>query len=375
MTYLRDEFPILARKTYLNTCSLGALSRRSRAAVGRFLDLWEDMGASAWYELWLGELDATRKKFARLVHAHDDEIAILPNVSSALASLASALDYASRPKVVTNALDFPTIPYQWRVQPGCEVVAVPTPDGIRVPTDAMVGAIDERTAAVATSHVFFTSGYIQDVKRISAAAKRAGALSIIDAYHGAGQLPVDVKDIGCDAYISGGLKWLLGGPGIAYLYVSREAQARLTPTFTGWFAHERQFDFDPSRFEFRTDARKFEAGTPSVSAVYAGGAGLDIILEVGSDKIRRRTDELATDLYERFADAGYTLKSPVKREERAGIVMVELADPRAVVAKLAKDNIIVDSRPGRLRVSPYFYNTEEENERVVEAVRRAAPAK
>ncbi|HWG89862.1 MAG TPA: aminotransferase class V-fold PLP-dependent enzyme [Candidatus Thermoplasmatota archaeon] len=371
----RAEFPTLSRKTYLNTCSLGALSTRTRAGVNRYLDLWEDLGASAWYEIWMGEIEALRMKFARLIGAHKDEVGIAPNVSAVLATIASAMDYRERNQVVCNDLDFPTIPYQWLVKPGVKVSHARTPDGIHVPTEAYKPLVSEATAAVATSHVFYTSGYIQDVKAITRTAHAAGALSIIDAYQGTGQVPTDVKEIGCDVLITGGLKWLLGGTGISYFYVSREAQRKLgPPTTTGWFAHGEQFRFDNLAFSPKGDARRFELGTPSISAVYAGSAALDIVLEVGSENIRRRTTELVNDLHDRLHDAGFALKTPKRAEERAGIVMVEMPDPAGVVKRLAAENIIVDFRPGRLRLSPYFYNTIEENAKVVEAIQRAVKA-
>ncbi len=370
----RDEFPILRRKTYLNSCSLGALSKRARAAVNRYLDLWDEHGASAWYEIWLGEIQRTREAFARLVHADADEVAILPNVSSALAVIASALDYRERDRVVTSDLDFPTIPYQWRAKPGVRVESLPSPDGVRVPPASFETAIDDRTAAVATTHVLFTTGWIQDARRVSRAARARGALAIVDGYHGAGQLPVNVRDVGCDVYVTGGLKWLLGGTGIAYVYVRRDVARALHPTIAGWFGHERQFQFDPSAFVPHADARRFEMGTPGVAAVYAARAGLDVVNEIGPDAIRGRTNALAGDLLDRLTDAGYEIGSPRDPAERSGIVVVRHARAAEAVKALAHDGIIVDSRPGRIRISPYFYNTEAENERLVHALRKAAPA-
>lgn len=370
---LRAEFPTLSRKTYLNTCSLGALSKDGRAAVNRFLDLWEEHGASAWYKLWLGEVQATREKFARLIGAGVDEVAILPNVSSALAVLGST----DRPggNVVSAAMDFPTIPYQWMAKPGVEVRLAQTPDGVQTPLSAYDALIDAQTKWVATSHVFYTSGAIVDAKRLVQMAHSRGARVLLDAYQATGQLPTDVKELSVDAYVTGGLKWLLGGPGICYMYVRRELHDQLTPTATGWFGHANQFAFDSSRFEAHKDARRFEMGTPPLAAVYAGGAGLDIINRVGPQAIRRRTNELVRDLYERLADAGYALATPAKEDERAGIVMVRSADPGAAVKALAAEGIIVDYRPGRVRVSPYFYNTEAEVERFVDAFRKVSPAR
>lgn len=368
-TAWRDEFPIFQRKTYLNTCSLGPLARRVRAAQTRFFDEWEDSGAAAWYSTWMGALDTLRGKFATIIGARKEEIALAPSVSVALSSLASALDYGARPRIVLSELDFPTVAYQWAVKPQVERVVLPSEDGIRVPPEAFDAAIDGRTAAVVTSHVCYTSGAIQDIARVAKAAHRNGALAIIDGYQATGQLPTDVRAADVDVLISGGLKWLLGGTGIAFVYVRRELVPQLRPTITGWFGNARQFDFDLRAFEFWPDARRFELGTPANAAVYAASAGLDIVLEIGVDRLRDRTTELVRDYVDRVQDAGFEIRTPARDDERAGIVMVRMRDPAKAVRDLGRQGIIVDYRHDRLRASPYFYNTPEDNARLVEGLR------
>ena len=367
-TAWRDEFPIFRSKRYLNTCSLGPLARRVREAQERFLDEWESYGAAAWYDRWLEALDGLRARFARLIGARKEEVALAPSVSVGLSSLASSLDYGARPRVVYSELDFPTVAYQWAVKPEVERVVVPSPDGIGVDPAAYEAAIDDRTAAVVTSHVFYTSGAIQDIGRIASAAHRQGALAIIDAYQATGQLPTDVHASGVDVLISGGLKWLLGGTGIALLYVRKGVAETLRPRITGWFGNAHQFAFDPRTFEFWPDARRFELGTTANAAVYACSAGIDLVLEIGPERLRRRTSELSQDYAERMTDAGFELRSPERAEDRAGIVMVRMADPAAAVKSLATQGIVVDYRHDRLRASPYFYNTPEDNAAVVETL-------
>ena len=367
----RADFPTLARTTYLNTCSLGALSRQSREAVLRFLDLWEEHGASAWYRIWLGEVQATREKFARLIGAGVDEVAILPNVSSALAVLASCGPQEGN--VVSAQMDFPTIPYQWMAKPRFEVRLAKSPDGIRTPTSEYERLVDTDTRWLATSHVFYSSGAVNDVRKLRDVAHAKGARMLVDAYQATGQLPTDVKALGCDAYVTGGLKWLLGGPGVAYMYVRRELHQELSPTVTGWFAHADQFQFDSASYRAHKDARRFEMGTPATAAVYAGGAGLDYVLKMGPERIRQRMHELTRELFERCHDAGFELATPEKQDERAGIVMVRHPEPNKVVAALReKHNIVVDYRPGRVRVSAYFYTTSAEIEAFVEAMKQVA---
>ncbi|GIV78501.1 MAG: putative aminotransferase YcbU [Litorilinea sp.] len=367
----RDEFPGLSHTTYLNTCSLGQLSRRSRTAVHQFLELWMRYGASAWYETWTGEVAEARARFARLIHAQPHEVALLPNISVALSVIASSLDYRQRPEVVLTEMDFPTLPYQWlaREREGARVRFLPSPDRIGVPLTAFADAIGPQTALVATSHVFFTSGWIQDMTAVSALAHMHGALSLFDGYQAAGQIPVDVKAADVDIYLSGGLKWLLGGPGVVFMYVKESLIERLEPTTTGWFASENMFQFDPYHFDRARDARRFETGTPAMAAVYAANAGMGIIEEIGVDSVRARTRELVATLVGELRAAGFQPRVPDDLERHGGIVMVPLADPPSVVQALARQyNIIVDARPGALRISPYFYNTEEELRYLVDSL-------
>lgn len=369
----RDEFPIFEKRVYLSTCSLGPLARRVRAAHDRFLDEWEDRGAAAWYDRWLEALDGLRGKFARTIGARKEEVAIAPSVSVALSAIASCLAYRERPRIVLSELDFPTVAYQWAVKPDVKTTILPSEDRIRVRPEAYEEVIDERTAAVATSHVFFMSGAIQDIARIARVARNAGAWSLIDAYHATGQLPTDVHATGVDVLITGGLKWLLGGTGIALLYVRQERIPELRPTITGWFGNARQFEFDLRSFEYHADARRFELGTPAMAAVYAASTGLDILLEIGVDRIRVRQTELVNDLVDRAEDAGLEIKSPRDPEARAGIVMIRHPDPAKAVAHLGSRGIVVDHRHDRLRVSPFFFNTPEDHARLIEAMASFRP--
>jgi selenocysteine lyase/cysteine desulfurase len=365
----RAEFPGLEKRTYLNTVSLGQLSRRSRAAVNTFLDLWTELGASAWYAHWLDEVTATRAEFARLVGATEDEIAILPNVSTGLGAISSSIDFSTRSKVVCCELDFPTLTYHWLAKPEVETVIIDAVDQVHVPIDSFKSAVDSQTALIATSRVYFTTGYIQDVKSLAEIAHHNGALLLVDDYQGTGQVPIDVKETGVDILITGGLKWLIGGPGIAYMYVNRDRISELQPSITGWFSHAHQFNFDPHHLEFHEDARRFEAGTPAVSAVYAGKVGLQIINEIGADNLRRRTSELNQDLVARLRERGFKLRIPDDPDRQAGMTIVEADDPMGITRALAERKIVVDKRPGAVRISPYFYNDEQENEVVVEAMR------
>lgn len=363
----RPRFPIFRSSVYLNSCSLGALSDRGRGALDVFADEWQRRGASAWYDSWLAATDDVRSAFARVVRADLAEVALAPSISAALATVGSGIDFERRPKVVTTELDFPTLVYHFlaKRRSGVETVVLESPDGVGVPIDAFAAAIDERTALVATSHVYFTTGAIQDVASLAALARARGALSLIDAYQSTGQIPVDARELGVDILVSGALKWLLGGTGLAFIYVRESLIRQLWPSTVSWFGVEDQFAFDVSELRLRADARRFELGTPAVPTVYSARAGLEIIEEVGIERIRRRVSGLTEDLLKRARAAGLRVRCAPNPDERSGIVMVEHADPAAAVQRLADAGVICDHRPGAVRLSPHFYNTTEDNERAV----------
>ena len=359
----RAEFPVFTTTTYLNSCSLGALSRRSRARINEHLDLWETRGASAWYEIWWGALSDLRAGYGRLVGAPASAIALHPSATSALVAVGEALDYSTRRKIITTSLDFPTVPYQWMVKQheGVEVVVLESPDGISVPLQMFEDAIDEHTALVATSHVYFTSGAIQDAAGVAKLAHAKGALCLIDGYQGAGQVPVDVTAMDCDFYISGGLKWLLGGTGVAFLYARESLLPMLAPSATGWFSHKEQFRFDPRSYTPHDDARRLEMGTPALPSVYAQLGGLEIIEAIGVPRIREETMALTEDLIAGALAAGLKPRMAPDAADRTAIVMLPSDDPHADVRRLAAAGIIVDARPGHVRVSPYFYNLMDDH--------------
>ncbi|HET8622002.1 MAG TPA: aminotransferase class V-fold PLP-dependent enzyme [Gemmatimonadales bacterium] len=368
---LRDQFPVFEHARYLNTCSMGALSLRSRQRVNEYLDLWNTRGAAAWHDVWWAALAELRERYGRVIGAAARDVALVPNISAALGAVAESLDYARRPRVVITSLDFPTVAYQWLAKQteGVETVVVESPDGIEVPLERVERAVDDRTAIVATSHVCFTSGAVQDVRSVAEIAHRHGALLLVDGYHAAGQLPVDVQALDVDFYCAGGLKWLLGGSGIAFLYARPALQHALMPRVTGWFAHREQFRFDSRTLELHDDARRFESGTPAMAAVYAQLGGLDLLDQVGQAEIRGITMRLAEELIEAARAAGVAPQVPPDPARRSGIVSLVSDDPVRDVRRLAQAGIVTDARPGLVRVSPYFYNEPDDIRALVEQLK------
>jgi len=393
----RDEFPLLRASVYLNTCSLGARTERSRARLETFLTDWDELGARAWYQRWLGELDGLRGDLGAVIGAPAEEISLTPSVSAALAVIASAFDPIHRgdrerldrlaeagiaagdrprPRVVTTALDFPTVGHQWlaRQTLGVELEIVPSSDGSSLSMAAFEAAIDERTALVATSQVFFTTGALAELGALARLCHERGAVLLVDAYQGTGIVPAALSETGVDIYVSGTLKWLFGGPGTAFAWVRPALHAALVPTTTGWFSSARQFAFAVDELAFAEDGRRYELGTPSVPSAAIARGGLEVVREIGVDRLGERTRDLGDLLIGLADDAGLELRAVRAASARGGIVPIAVADPKPVVDRLAGDGIIVDYRPGVVRCSPAFYNTEEEVGLLVERLAAAVPA-
>jgi kynureninase len=366
----RAEFPILSRKTYLNSCSLGALSHRAEARIQQFHEDWHNYGASAWYEIWLGRVADLRGRVAAMLGARETEIAVTHSTSTALSSIASAIDYGKRNKVVVAELDFPTLPYQWLTKPDVEVVYVPSDDGATVRPERFAEYVDDRTALVATSHVYYATGAIQNLRAIGDIAHQHGAMFLVDAYQGIGQVPLNLSESNIDIYVAGPLKWMLGGPGLAYLYVRSELIEQLTPRIAGWFGARDQFAFDAQHFEFKDDARRFELGTPALHMVHSALGGQEIIDEVTVPRIRERNAYLTELLIEKARAADFRIRAAATAEERSAILMIAMGDPKGAVNHLAERGIIIDYRPGHVRVSPHFYNMESELDLVIEELAR-----
>jgi selenocysteine lyase/cysteine desulfurase len=365
----RKEFPLLERCIYFNACSLGPIPRRGIEALHRYADDWDRQGTPVWYSDWLPLLERFRARAADLLHAPAGSTAIAPSVSVALTSLATGLPLAAgRNKVLIGELDFPTIGHQWLSRPDFEVEFVPSKDGMTIPPEAFAERIDARTALVATTHLFYTTGYLQDVRSIADAAHAAGALCLIDGYQTCGCVPIDVEAMDCDAFVGGCLKWVSGGPGNAFLYVRPSLIPDVRPQGTGWFATRHPFSFTLQELTFADDARRLETGTWAVACNYAGLAGLETVLEVGIENIQERLRDLTGRILERCDAAGVQTFTPRERTQRCGIVTLAADHPAEVEAQLHRQGVIVDSRPGRVRLSPHWCVTEDELERGMDLV-------
>jgi selenocysteine lyase/cysteine desulfurase len=307
-------------------------------------------------------------RVAEFLGTAPEQLALLPSTSAALSVIAESIDYSKRNRVVCTELDFPTLAYQWAVKPDVELVVLPSHDGVKVDLEQFAAAVDDRTAFLATSHVFYTTGHIQDLDCLGEIAHQSGALLFVDGYQGAGQIPVDLGASKADFYTTGSLKWLCGGPGLSYLYVQEKLVRKLQPRIASWFGAEDQFNFDLTTFEPHRDARRFELGTPALPTIHTALGGQEIIDELGIEAIWSRNRILTQHLVEKAEESGFQLTISPEPTDRSAIVMIQHENSMGAVNYLAKKGIIVDCRHGHVRVSPHFYNTVSEIDQCIDTL-------
>ena len=360
----RSEFPILDRSTYMISNSLGAMPRGVYDNLHSYADSWANRGVRAWEEGWWDMAVGVGDKISPLIGAAAGEISLHQNVTLTQAVITSCFDFRGpRNKVVMVDLEFPSIQYFYNEQHrhGARVETIPTPDNIRIDLDKFLAAIDETTLLVPISQVLFRSSYIVDAKAIIEKAHRVGAHVILDVFQATGTIPLNVRELGVDFAVGGVLKWLCGGPGVAYLYVREDLRTKLSPTLTGWIAHKRPFAFEAGATDQREDSFRFLNGTPHIPALYACQPGLDILNKVGISAIREKSLRMTTRLMEKAKSHGWHLNTPEKSSERAGTVSIDCPHAFEASRELLAREILIDYRPkAGIRVSPHFYNSEAE---------------
>jgi kynureninase len=274
--------------------------------------------------------------------------------------------------VVCSELNFPSIVQLYRAQErhGARVDLVLSPDGFTIPTEAMLAAIDETTLLVPLSHVIFRSSYVQDIEAIVARAHAVGALVVLDIYQSAGALPLDVTELGVDFAVGGTLKWLCGGPGVAYLYASPAMLAQAEPAITGWFGRPNPFAFDPRDETYRDDAGRFASGTTNVPSLSAALPGAEILATLDQQAMRAKSVRQTQMLLEACLEHGWTVNSPIDPALRAGHVTVDMPGAESVAAELLERRVMIDYRTGAgIRLAPHFYTLDDEVAAAVEAIR------
>ena len=352
--HIRAQFPIFKNKIFLNSCSQGALSEAVEASLHAHIRSWHEEG-SPW-DRWVEEYENARAAFARFIGAEPDEVAVVASASAGINSVASALEFGNRRKVVMGEFEFPTMGQIWLAQQsrGAQVEFLEAKNGA-ICADCYARAIDHQTLMVPVTQVCFMNGFRSDIGSIVKHAHERGALVMLDGYQDCGTRPVDVKALGVDFYVTGVLKYLLCPSGIAFLYVRRDLIASLTPTITGWFAQQNPFAFDVKHFDPASTARRFEAGSPPLPNVYCVRAALRLLESTGYVAVAAHIKTLTR----AFIDGARNLKIKIKTplDSVGPLIVLQMKNAEAMVQKMAARNIVVSNRMDGLRVSFHLYNT------------------
>jgi kynureninase len=368
----REEFPILSTSTYLISNSLGAMPRAVYNRMHDYAQIWATRGVRAWEDAWWEMAVNVGDGIGSLIGAAPGEVSLHQNVTLANAIIASCFDFTRpRNKVVMVDLDFPSVIYFYLEQRryGAKVEIIPSKDGLHVPTEEFLRAIDRKTLLVPISQVLFRSATIVDARAIIRRAHKMGAHVVLDLFQATGTIPVDVRALDVDFATGGVLKWLCGGPGVGYMYVRPDLRKKLKPAITGWMAHQRPFGFEVGPVERRDDSFRFLNGTPHIPALYACQPGLEILNKVGIEAIRAKSMRQTARLVEGVLAHGWAVNTPTDAAERAGTVSVGCPHAPEVAAELLARNVMVDYRPkAGVRLSPHFYNKDEEMDFALEQI-------
>ena len=375
----RGEFPILETTTYMISHSLAPMPRGVAGALAEYAHTWATRGIRAWEEGWWEMPVTCGDLVGKIIGAPRGRVVMHGNVSVCQAIVCSCFDWGgTRNKLVTDGLNFPSNDYIYGglARQGAEIVPVAAAeDGLTVPLERLLAAIDERTQLVSVSHVAFRSSALLDLAAVIEKAHRVGAYVIADLYQSAGIVPVDVTNLGVDFATGGSVKWLIGGPGAGYLYVRDDLDATMRPQATGWAAHARPFGFEAGPIDYAQGIRRYLTGTPDVPAMYAARTGYEMVGEIGVAAIRAKSKRQTQRMIELAEAAGLRVRSPRDPEQRGGAVIVGVAEERGreIVAELGRRGFLVDFRPGAgVRISPHFYTSDSEVESTVAALAELA---
>jgi len=357
----RSQFPILKESIHLANCSQSPQCVRTRNAAEDYLDNWDHMGMD--WERWVQEIGLAKAEFAKIINADPSEIAIGTSVSEITSTLASSLDFNSRrKKVVVTDAEFPTVGLVWLAHEkyGAKVQFVPAKAG-EIDINDYNSAIDKDTLITSFCDVYYYNGFKQDIGTITEMAHSKGSLAYVDAYQGIGSHPIDVKALDIDILSSGNLKYLLGIPGIAFMYVKKELIPYLRPANTGWFGMENPFAFDIHHLDYANDARRFDNGTPPVLTSYIARAGMSVINEVTPAAIQKWTDKLSEHCLEGGRKRGLDIASPQDVRKKAPTTAFRVgADSHHVEVELKKRKIIASARGDVIRLAHHFFTKPED---------------
>ena len=355
---VRSHFPILREKTYLYSCSQGALCDAVESGMGKYAASWRS--STAPWDEWMETYEALRGAFAHFINAQPEEVAIVTSASAGINPIANALQFDGRNdgrnKVVMSEYEFPTMAHIWLAQRprGAEVHFL---DGVNdsIPIESYERAVNSKTGIVALTHVSFVNGFRSDAAAIAKIAHAQGALLFLDGYQDCGTRPVDVKALDVDFFVTGTLKYLLGPPGLGFLYVRRDLIETLTPTMTSWMAQRDTFAFNTKCLDPSPDARRFEGGSPPIPNIYFARPALDLLACIGMDNVAAQIERLTGAFLKGVRDLRIDSKTP--SSSVGPLVVLRAKDVAAVLGKLTGRGIAVSTRRDGVRFAFHVYNT------------------
>ena len=361
----RSRFPILREKTYLYNCSQGALSDAAESGIRAYTESWRS--SSAPWNDWVEAYEAMRAEFARFINAHPDEIAIMTSASAGINAVANGLQFNGRAKVVMGEYEFPTMGQIWLAQQarGAQIEFL---EGVNnaIPIEAYERFIDERTAIVPLTHVSFVNGFRSDVAAVTRLAHDRGAPVFLDGFQDCGTRPIDVKALDVDFYVTGTLKYLLGPPGLAFLYVKRSVIDSLKPTLTSWMAQRDAFAYNTRKLDPACEARRFEGGSPPMPSIYAARPALALLAKIGMENVAAQIAQLTRAFQQGTRALGIASKT---NDLSAGpLVVLRSTDPAALVGKLTEHGVVVSARLDGVRFSFHVYNNFADVDTVLSAL-------
>lgn len=356
----RRRIPLLDHAIPLNNCSHAPPLDATLAAAERFMTSWRERGMD--WDGWMEEVEGARAAFARLINAEPEHIAVTTSVSAATSSLASALDFRSgRRKVLVSSAEFPSVGHVWLAQAarGAEVDHVPAAmyDG---GMDAWDRALDDRTLIVSAATAWYQNGAHQNIEALVARSHARGARVFVDAYQTLGASPLDVRALGVDALASGCLKYLLGIPGLAFLYIRPDWIERLHPAVTGWFGRQNPFAFDLARLDWSGEARRFDTGTPPILNAYVCRAGMQVINAIGPVAIEGWIHRISARAIAGGERRGLAYDGPAEANRKSPTTAFRCRDAHDVEHRLRDAGILASARGPVIRLAPHFYTREDE---------------
>ena len=368
----RRRIPLLASLIPMNNCSQAPQTDETRGAAERYLDSWNRTGMD--WDAWMEEVSRAKHAFAALINAEADEIAVFSSVSEATSAIASALDFNERRRtVLVTEAEFPTIGHVWLAQErrGARVQWVPVRDGAIDPAEYDTLLSDE-TVLVSACHGYYLNGFTQDLAGMAARARAHGALLYVDAYQTLGTMPVDVKASGVDFLASGCLKFLMGVPGVAFLYVRRDLIESLQPAVTGWFGRADPFAFRVKALDWAASASRFDTGTPPVMNMYIARAGMELVTGLGLDGIRAWHEVLARRLIDGGRERGLTLHGLEDVSRKTATTAFVVDDSHAVETAMRARGVLPSARGPVIRLAPHYYTTIADVDTALDVLREVA---